>query len=205
MFVTRTKILHLPWCDSHGKIIKHYGLKDEDGVRVEITPPDNLYTTPIRHWIYKVDQDILPDWYDAREVEAAVRKELPAWCETHILWNGKMTLDRPDGDYSAIVFGGHLIVKGQQGGDVGAYGSSRVTSSGQQGGYVRAHDSSRVTSSGQQGGYVRAYDSSRVTSSGQQGGYVGAHDSSRVTSSGQQGGTVGAYGGMVIEKKGGNI
>jgi len=182
-FVTTTKVLHLPWCDSHEKIIKHYGLKDVDGVRVEITPPNNLYTTPIRDWIYCVDQDILPNWYDPREVEAAVRKELPAWCETHILWDGELALDRDNGgDYSVIVFGGHLTIKGMRSG------------------YVLAYDSSRVTSSGQQGGSVVAYGTSRVKSRGQQGGHVLAYDSSRVTSSGQQGGDVWEHGGTVIEK-----
>jgi hypothetical protein len=95
MIVTKTRILWLPESDSHEAIIEAYKLNDKsacpDFVRIEIVPPGNNYSLPLDKWVYEVDQDTLPDWYDAREAEIAVRTELLAWYKEHVVNDGEYT------------------------------------------------------------------------------------------------------------------
>lgn len=56
--------------ESHSDLLK--SLKIEDNytnasrvfVRAELTPPDNNKAIPVEKWKYKVDQDVVPDWYE---------------------------------------------------------------------------------------------------------------------------------------------
>jgi hypothetical protein len=87
--LTRTDV---HWCetDSHTHEIERLGLRDDgarspDFVRVEITPPDKDFSQPLSEWRYHVDQDSVPDWYEPRSAEAAVRDALPAWVATHVV------------------------------------------------------------------------------------------------------------------------
>lgn len=87
--LTRTDV---HWCetDSHTDEIKRLGLRDDgarspDFVRIEINPPDNDFRRPLAEWRYHADQDIVPDWYEPRSAEAAVRGALPAWVAAHVV------------------------------------------------------------------------------------------------------------------------
>ena len=79
------------WCetDSHEDIIKKYDLNDRtetpDFVRVEITPPYNNYQLPVENWMYRTDQDFLPEWYNPQEAENACRKELKNWYKEKVI------------------------------------------------------------------------------------------------------------------------
>ena len=83
--------------DSHEEIIKEHRLDDTTAepkfVRFEIIPPDGKdYTAPLAEWQYRVDQDYLPDWYDADKAEAAARQWLAEyWYPTHVV-DGVLTL-----------------------------------------------------------------------------------------------------------------
>ena len=148
--VTKSKVLYLDWCDSHEEIIKHYELDDSlrggDFVRVEISPEYNDYRKPYKAWKYKTDQDETPEWYHPEEVEAAVRKMLPAWAKTHIIRKGEVAVPR-HGVLSVIVLGGIAHISGQTGGDCEAHGSATINATGQTGGFCRAYDSATINKS----------------------------------------------------------
>lgn len=56
--------------ESHSNLLESLGVEDNEFnaskkfVRAELTPPQkNIITSDISKWEYKVDQDIVPDWY----------------------------------------------------------------------------------------------------------------------------------------------
>ena len=79
-----------PEYDSHTDMLEELGIADtrENAerlfVRAEVVPPDGDVFAPIDRWKYRVDQDILPDWYveevDRERAVAAVRE----WAKKHI-------------------------------------------------------------------------------------------------------------------------
>ena len=79
-----------PEYDSHTDMLEELGIADtrENAermfVRAEVVPPDGDVFAPIDRWKYRVDQDILPDWYveevDRERAVAAVK----AWAKEHI-------------------------------------------------------------------------------------------------------------------------
>jgi len=82
--VTKDQTFWSKKTDSHEEIISELNLVEIVAskttlVRVEITPDGGDLTLPIDQWQYRVDQDILPDWYDAEEVEKRCRAVLPEW------------------------------------------------------------------------------------------------------------------------------
>ena len=56
--------------ESHSDLLESLGIKDtrenamRKFVRAELIPKDENKATPVTEWIFKVDQDITPDWYD---------------------------------------------------------------------------------------------------------------------------------------------
>ena len=72
----------LPRSNSHTDIIKHYGLhadgsKGPNIVKVEIVPGAKLKRfSDLAGWVFRVDQDILPEWHDAKSTEARTRAAL---------------------------------------------------------------------------------------------------------------------------------
>ncbi len=56
--------------ESHSDLLESLGIDDTDMnaskvfVRAELTPPNHNKAADISKWTYKVDQDILPDWYE---------------------------------------------------------------------------------------------------------------------------------------------
>ena len=79
MIVTKTEILWLSTSDEHDKIIKHFNLNDNTSnpnfAKVELIPKNHDYGN-LKEYIFKIDQDFLPDWFDKNEVEIACRTEL---------------------------------------------------------------------------------------------------------------------------------
>ena len=91
--LTRTDV---HWCetDSHTNEIMRLGLRDDgvhspDFVRVEINPPKQDFRRPLSEWRFHTDQDIVPDWYEPKSAEAAVRDALPAWVAEHVILPGQ--------------------------------------------------------------------------------------------------------------------
>ena len=82
MVLTKNAVFWSMFTDSHTEIIAEHKLH-EDGVRgpnavkVEITPPDGrIDVGALDTWVYRVDQDVLPEWYDPADAEARVRTVL---------------------------------------------------------------------------------------------------------------------------------
>lgn len=89
MIVLRDGLRGSKYSDSHCEIMQEFGIycdtvRGPSCVAVEITPPENTFNLPPQEWVFRTDQDILPDWYDAREAEARVRLELPAWIASQV-------------------------------------------------------------------------------------------------------------------------
>ena len=55
--------------ESHSDLLESLGIKDtrenamRKFVRAELIPKDGNKATPVTEWTFKIDQDILPDWY----------------------------------------------------------------------------------------------------------------------------------------------
>ena len=80
--LTKDKVLWVPDSDSHEEIISKHSLH-ADGVRgtnilrVEITPSDKQTDfTDYSSWVYRIDQDKMPSWFDAELDEKRTREEL---------------------------------------------------------------------------------------------------------------------------------
>lgn len=73
--------------DSHSNLLKSIGIVDTRDnamrkfVRAELVPPNNDKTVDINKWRYRVDQDIVPDWYeeDAKRYEDEMREAVADW------------------------------------------------------------------------------------------------------------------------------
>jgi len=76
--------------DRHVSIRGNFGVDDPssiepNSVSVEIIPPDQDYTKPLNTWIFHVNQDPLPSWWDAQKAEECVRRELPQWVKKKLV------------------------------------------------------------------------------------------------------------------------
>jgi hypothetical protein len=177
--LTKDNVFWSKRTESHSEIIKEFNLCEE-GVRginlacVEITPPGDDYRLPLDQWIYRLDTDRAPHWYDAKEAEARVRAILPEWLKAKIILP----------DEARDVYGEEVIIACY--GTVRAYGSSSVTACGSSS--VTAYDSSSVTACDSSS--VTACDSSSVTACDSSSvracnsSSVRAYDSSSVTACG---------------------
>ena len=77
--------------ESHSDLLESLGIKDnhmnasKTFVRAELIPKDNNKITDTKEWRYKVDQDIVPDWYEKdperyeKEFREAVEKYMEDW------------------------------------------------------------------------------------------------------------------------------
>jgi len=109
--------------DHHTKIREEYGIAEETSrvprliksVSVEITPPDGDMRRPIEEWAYRVDQDLLPEWYDAEDCERRARLALADWHEARVILDGEHEIT---GDRHVYALGNSTVT---------AWGNSTVT------------------------------------------------------------------------------
>ena len=86
-FVITNKNKNAHWSkttNSHTAIRKEHGLPENKperiySVAVEVVPPGGDLNRPIESWLFIVDQDMLPDWWDAEHAEKTARRELKEW------------------------------------------------------------------------------------------------------------------------------
>lgn len=79
--------------DSHYSLLETIGIADNQMnamkvfVRAELVPPNNDKTADINKWKYRVDQDIVPDWYeeDSKRYEDEMREAVADWMEKHFV------------------------------------------------------------------------------------------------------------------------
>ena len=166
--ITRERTLWLKDSDSHEDIIEYYKCREGEFVRVEISPPNKNYRLPINKWVYKTDQDILPEWHSDKFAEEMCRLELPKWYKTHVITGGSHSLS---GKISKVILGGIVHVAGQTGGYCCFYGNSQGKVTGQTGGVCWFYDNSQGKVTGQTGGDCWFYDNSQGKVTGQTGGY----------------------------------
>ncbi len=84
-YLTRENIYWSKTSDSHTDIIREFNLREDDsrnapsGVRIEVSPPGGNLSLPLADWVYKVDQDRTPAWYDSVDGENRARRALSDW------------------------------------------------------------------------------------------------------------------------------
>ena len=83
----------VPDYDSHDKMLKEKGIEDTEAnriagkfVRFELSPENGDPFVPIDMWVFKIDQDELPEWIksDPEKYEAMARAAVKEWAEKHI-------------------------------------------------------------------------------------------------------------------------
>jgi hypothetical protein len=94
MIVTKEQVYWSTIDESHSKIIAEFNLREEFGgkvqiVRVEIVPSNNNYSLPISDWEFRVDQDLLPNWWDEVDAERRARAALQGWYAAHVVTAGE--------------------------------------------------------------------------------------------------------------------
>lgn len=80
----------MPAYDSHQKMLEELGIEDtrENAerlfVRAELLPPRGDVFRPVEHWKFRVDQDIVPDWFVREYEEKRMREAVAEWAGEHI-------------------------------------------------------------------------------------------------------------------------
>lgn len=92
--ITKNGITLAPmYNDSHSSLLVSMGIEDNQMnamkvfVRAELVPPNNDKTADVKSWKYRVDQDIVPDWYeeDSKRYEDEMREAVADWMEKHFI------------------------------------------------------------------------------------------------------------------------
>ena len=87
--VLRDRIF-LPDYASHTDMLDELGIEDnylnatKTFVRFEYSPLDNDVFTPVSEWHLRIDQDIIPDWFDEEKYLPRIVEAVEKWAETHI-------------------------------------------------------------------------------------------------------------------------
>lgn len=87
--------------ESHSNLLNSLNIEDNNMnamkvfVRAELIPKDGNKTTSIDEWIYKVDQDITPNWYDEdpKRYENEFRESVKTYMEEYIKNKNIVTID----------------------------------------------------------------------------------------------------------------
>gem|GEM_PF-6116127 len=107
--------------DSHTAIREEHKIKENTDqfrigtVGVEITPPDGDFNAPPKEWTFRVDQDLLPDWWDVKSAEARVRAILPDWIKANVVLRGET---RSKHSYGRLFVAGGVVQRVDAGGVV---------------------------------------------------------------------------------------
>ena len=82
--------IFIPEYNSHTEMLVELGIEDnylnasKTFVRFELSPEDSDIFSDIDNWKLKVDQDIVPDWYDEAMYKPQVIKKVKEWAKEHI-------------------------------------------------------------------------------------------------------------------------
>ena len=185
----------MPGYDSHSRMLEELHIEDDFAhaskvfVRVELSPKDGDITSDIDGWKLKVDQDVLPDWWDETVDLPRIRDAVKAWCDIHVFRNGTHKVH--DGvwyacDSARVEACGSARVEAYDSASVKAYDSARVEACGSAS--VKAYGSASVKAYGSasvtacESASVTAYDSASVTAC--ESASVTAYDSASVEACG---------------------
>ena len=136
--------IFLPDYDNHDKMLQELGIEDNFTnaskvfVRVELSPADGDFFSDVDGWKLKVDQDILPDWWNEAERLPKLKELVGTWMQKHTIYAGEYEV--ADGVWFAI---DSATVKATGSATVTAYDSTTVTAYGSS--TVKAYGSATVT------------------------------------------------------------
>ena len=122
--------IFMPDYDSHDKMLQELGIEDNFTnaskvfVRVELSPADGDIFSDVDGWELKVDQDILPDWWNKAERLPKLKKLVKTWMQKHKIYG---EYEAADGVWLAT---GSATVKAYGSATVKAYDSATVTAYG---------------------------------------------------------------------------
>ena len=127
VIVLKDKV-YCPDHDSHQRMLEELGIEDTTEnamrrfVRCELSPKagDN-YASNISGWVMKVDQDILPDWWDEDTYRPMVEDAVREWQSKHVITSGE--IDVRDGVYYAY---DSATIRAYDSATVHAYGSATI-------------------------------------------------------------------------------
>jgi len=173
--VTKTKVFWSTKSEHHSHIIAEHKLLEKD-VRgnfrvacVEITPPNGDLTLPFCKWVYHLDsrspQDVMPIWYDAKDVERRCRAKLKEWRAAKVVMPNEKRVIRDGqivGVYGKVKASGSAIVRALNSAVVYALGSAIVKAF--DSAKVEAYDSAIVEAT--DSAVVKAFDSAIVEAYG---------------------------------------
>jgi len=156
----KTGILWDKNIDSHEDLVQKFKLRDSSifpsFVRIEVVPKSfsEKDIKNIKSWNFKVDQDLIPDWFSKKEIEKTIKsKILPEVIKQLFVFDGIHEIK------SGRIFAcDSSQVEAYNSSQVKAYGSSQVKAYGSS--QVKAYGSSQVKAYGSS--QVKAYDSSQV-------------------------------------------
>ena len=159
VIVLKDKV-YCPDHDSHQKMLEELGIEDTTEnamrrfVRCELSPKaEDNYASNISEWELKVDQDILPDWWDSNTYRPMVEDTVREWQSKHVIASGEA--DVRDGVYYAC---NSATVHACNSATVYAYDSATVHA--RNSATVHAYGSATVHAYGS--ATVYAYDSATV-------------------------------------------
>jgi hypothetical protein len=181
--LTKDQIFWSSKHDNHTDIIKEHNLCP-DGVRgpnivaVEIRPPRVRFDADTKEWVFKTDQDPVPDWYDPTEAEARTRLALVDWLAGRVFTSGEHTVASDKvwaygnaqvkaHDNAEVIASDNAVVTAYGNAKVTAYGNGKVEAGGDSqvmavgDTEVTAHDNAKVIAYGN--AKVTAYDDVTVT------------------------------------------
>lgn len=188
--VLKDKIF-LPDYDSHDKMLQELEIEDNFTnaskvfVRVELSPTDGNIFSDVDGWKLKVDQDILPEWWNEAERLPQLKELVETWMRKHTIYAGEHEV--ADGIWFAT---GIATVKAIGSATVRVYGNATVNA--YNSATVNARDSATVNA--YDSATVNARDSAIVTATGH--ATVTAFDRATVTANGSA--TVKAIGSAIV-------
>lgn len=122
--------------ESHSDLLESLGIEDthinasKTFVRAELIPKDDDKMTNVKEWRYKVDQDIVPDWYEKdpdrheQDFRNAVEEYMNAWRKQFKFICGDYWTSIQDGDHTYYFMNG--ILKKSEFGKTNNYAESYV-------------------------------------------------------------------------------
>lgn len=133
--ITKNKIYLAPiYNDSHSRLLESIGIEDNRGnamrkfVRAELVPPGNDKMANIENWKFRVDQDIVPDWFeeDPDRYESEMRDVVAEWMKKcFVTICGKLCMKIKEDEKGTYYMLAHTLFKSEFG-EANNYATSTV-------------------------------------------------------------------------------
>lgn len=122
--------------ESHTDLLESLGIEDDrmnaskTFVRVELIPKNDNKMTDVKEWVFRVDQDIVPDWYEKdperyeQDFRNTVEEYMNKWIKQFKFICGHYWTSVQDGDHTYFFMNG--ILKKSEFGKTNNYAESYV-------------------------------------------------------------------------------